>query len=117
MATSNFVLSPAEEINWQGSTNAQVTIQVVPIGTTKIRLDQPAYPDDTPLASAGDKATLKVESGRHDLNVNITPRNEPPVVWSVVEIGKDGTSQTLITVNDPLRSKNPFGTAITIIGA
>lgn len=117
MATSNFTLSPAEVINWQGTTGKQAKIQVIPQNTTiSITIADVFYPGGTTVASTGDKASFNVVAGRNALSVSMAPRAVPPIIWTVVEVGTDGTTQTLATVNDPDPQQDPYSTTIKIIG-
>jgi hypothetical protein len=118
MATTLFTLSRAEVINWQGTTGKPVKIQVVPKDTTiSITLANVFYPGSTTVPVAGDKATFNVTAGRNALSVSVAPRTVPPIVWRVVEVGTDGTTQTLATVNDPDPQQDPYSTTVKIIGS
>jgi hypothetical protein len=111
-----FTLS-TDGAGWQGKTSAALKIRVVPQSTTlKITIENPDYPGSTSLKATGDTLTASVVSGRSGLTVHIEPRTEPPVIWSVVEVGTDGTTQVLGTVNDPFRAGDPYGATITITG-
>jgi hypothetical protein len=112
-----FTLSP-DGAGWQGKAGAALRIQVVPQNTTqKISIENPDYPGSADLKATGDTLTTSVVSGRGGLTVHIAPRTEPPVIWSVVEVGIDKATRVLGTVNDPFRAGDPFGTTITITGA
>jgi hypothetical protein len=112
------VLSPdATGVGWQGATNAKLKIQVVPkITTIRITIDDADYPGSTDLVVTGDTATSSVVNGRSGFTVHIAPRHDPPIVFSVIEVGNAGDQQTLISVNDPFPAGDLFGTTITITG-
>jgi hypothetical protein len=114
-----FVLTPTQDgTGWQGATGAALKIQVVPqLTTLKISINDADYPGSTDLKATGDTATTSVVSGRSGLTVHIAPRTTPPVIWSVVEVGTDGATQVLGTVNDPFPAGDPYGTTVTITGA
>jgi hypothetical protein len=111
-----FTLTPGGA-EWQGKTGAALKIQVVPQSTTlKISIDDADYPGSTDLKVTGETAATSVVSGTSGLTVHIAPMTAPPVIWSVVEIGTDGSTQVLGTVNDPFPAGDPYGTTITITG-
>jgi len=112
------VLTPTPDgTGWQGKTGAALKIQVVPqLTTLKLSINDADYPGSTDLKVTGDTATTSVVLGRSGLTVHIAPRTQPAVKWSVVEVGTDGTTQVLGTVNDPFPAGDPYGTTITITG-
>jgi hypothetical protein len=116
LATSNFTLTRNVNGDWQGKTTNPVKVQVVPVGATPITISDAYYNAVKVAKIAADTATVSVIAGANDLRVSIQPMAYPAVVWSLVEVGADGTPQVLDTVNEFLPAQNPFGTAIRIIG-
>lgn len=112
-----FTLTQDQNLNWQGTTGKKVTIKVVPITTTiAITLADVFYPGATTVPIAGDTASFTLVSGPKDLSVTIQPKVVPPIIWQVAEVGTDGTTQILATVNDPDPGDDPYSTGVRIIG-
>jgi len=116
LATGNFNLTRNTSGDWQGKTGNMVKVKVVPVGASPITISDAYYNAVKVTKVAADTATVSVIAAANDLRVSIQPMAIPPVVWSLVEVGADGTPQVLDTVNEFLPAQNPFGTAIRIIG-
>lgn len=113
-----FTLTQNQNLDWQGATGATVTVKVVPKDTTlQLSIDHGFYPGTTPLNAVGDTATFKVAAGTNDLNLFIKPKTVPAIIWSVVEVGSDQTTQVLDSVNVNGPEQDAYSSDITIVGA
>jgi hypothetical protein len=116
LLTDAFVLSQDDNFNWQGKAGDTVTVKVVSKDTTiPITLADVFYPKDTAVPFIGDTVKFKIVADPNDLSLSIKPRTVPPITWSAVEVGTDGTTQVLDTVNDGVTSQDPYSTSVTII--
>jgi hypothetical protein len=112
-----FKLTQDQNFNWQGKVGDQVTIKVVPKGTTlTVTPADVFYPSDTSVPINADSAKFNLVAGPKDLSVTIKPKAVPPIIWSVVEVGTDGSQQALATVNDPVPQGDPYSTGVRITG-
>lgn len=94
--SGNFVLTPVQPGVWTGKAGKSVTVSVSSSGNLT-KMHDAAYPDDTDLPVSSNKATFTIASdgNSHDLGVGITPPASPQP-WTMVEVGKDGSTQRLI---------------------
>jgi hypothetical protein len=111
-----FKLTRGKGVNWKGATGDQVNISVVSADTTApVTVDDIDYPSTLPPVTTGNTSTFAVATGSHDLSVTIINNAVPPVIWKVLEVGTDESTQVLATVNDP-PTGDPISTRIRIQG-
>jgi hypothetical protein len=93
---ANFVLSPVSTGVWTGKAKANVVASIRSTNNNATKMHDAAYPDDTANAVNNNQSTFAIADDQkdHTLNVGITPPANPDN-WSIVEVGADGTTQTL----------------------
>lgn len=93
---SNFVLSLVSTGVWSGKAKANVTVSVRSTNNNATKMHDAAYPDDTAITVTNNQSTFTIsdDNKTHALNVAISPPASPDN-WSIVEVGADGTTQTL----------------------
>jgi len=92
----NFALSPVSTGVWTGKAKANVIVSVRSTNSNATKMHDAAYPDDTAITVSNNQSTFAIsdDNKSHTLNVAITPPANPDN-WSIVEVGANGTTQTL----------------------
>lgn len=92
----NFVLSRVSAGVWTGTAKATVVVSVRSTSNNATKMHDAAYPDETAITVKNNQSSFAIADDQksHTLNVAITPPANPDS-WSIVEVGADGTTQTL----------------------